>query len=349
MVKNKKNIKKITNNKFNIDFLQEYTNWKKNGAFSGSKSFYKALKQKHKNLKYVDVMEWLRSQDTYTLYKNVKKKFKRGKIIVPGPMHTFQLDLCDMRSLSSDNNNYAYILTVIDVFSKKGWAVSIKNKKGITVLEAIKQVLEKNMPQRIHADQGLEFFNKDCKSYLKKHGIELYFTNSEMKAAIVERFNRTIKDKMWRYFEFNNSFKYIDILDDLINSYNNTYHRSIKTTPNKVTEKNKEKIFFNLYGFNKNDDVEPQILKIDFKIDDYVRISKNKGIFGKGYENSWRREIFQIEKILYTNPVVFLIKDLNNESIQGKFYSNELQKVYISDDNQKKKSKIKSKQFKKVN
>ncbi len=107
-------------------------------------------------------------------------------------------------------------------------------------------------------------------------------------------------------------------MDDLINSYNNTYHRSIKTNPNNVTEKNKDKIFFNLYGFHKNDDVVPQILKIDLKIDDDVRMSKNKGIYGKGYENSWRREIFQIEKIIYKSPVVFLIKDLNNESIQGK-------------------------------
>jgi hypothetical protein len=237
-----------------------------------------------------------------------------------------------MRSLKKENKNYSYILTVIDVFSKKGWAIPIKDKKGTTVLKALKHVLDLYKPERIHADQGMEFFNKDVKSYLGKHNIELYFTNSEMKASIVERFNRTIKDKMWRFFEFNKSFNYIDILDDLIESYNNTYHRSIKTSPNKVSKKNEEKIFFNLYGFSKDDDVEPGILNINLKIGDYVRVTKNKGIFGKGYENTWRKEIFQIDKILYTEPVVFLLKDLMDETVEGKFYYEELQKVYKKDE-----------------
>lgn len=118
-------------------------------------------------------------------------------------------------------------------FPKKGWALPIKDKKGTTILEALKHVLDLYKPERIHAGQGLEFFNNN-KSYLGKLNIELYFTNSEMKASIVERFNRAIKDKMWRFFEFNKSFNYIDILDDLIESYNNTYHRSIKKSPNKV-------------------------------------------------------------------------------------------------------------------
>lgn len=322
----------MKNNNSNINFLLEYTNWKNIGSFSGSKSFFIALKKKYKNVNYKDVKEWLRSQPTYTLFKTSKKKFPRGKVIVPGLLHTYQIDLCDMRSLKKENKNYSYILTVIDVFSKKGWAIPIKDKKGTTVLTALKHVLDLYKPERIHADQGMEFFNKDIKSYLGKHNIELYFTNSEMKASIVERFNRTIKDKMWRFFEFNKSFNYIDILDDLIESYNNTYHRSIKTSPNKVSKKNEEKIFFNLYGFSKDDDVEPGILNINLKIGDYVRVTKNKGIFGKGYENTWRKEIFQIDKILYTEPVVFLLKDLMDETIEGKFYYEELQKVYKKDE-----------------
>ena len=142
-----------------------------------------------------------------------------------------------MRSLSKENDGNQYILTIIDVFSKKAWAIAIKNKKGSSILEAISPILTKNTPLFIHADQGNEFFNKELGNFLKKHNITLYSTNSEVKASIVERFNRTLKEKMWRYFEYSNDYKYIDILDDLIDSYNKTYHRSIKCSPNNVTIK----------------------------------------------------------------------------------------------------------------
>ena len=112
-----------------------------------------------------------------------------------------------------------------------------------------KILFKSRKPKKIHADQGSEFFNKDCEKYLKQNNISLYFINSEVKAAVVERFNRTLKERMWRYFTFSKSKKYIDILEDLVNSYNKTYHRSIKTAPDMVNNKNSEEIFINLYGF----------------------------------------------------------------------------------------------------
>ncbi len=314
----------------NIDFLKEYTDWNNPGSYSGSNSFFRALKMKYKNVKYKDVKEWLNSQDTYTLHKPKIKNFKRMKTIVPGPKHTIQIDLCDMRAISDENDGYAYLLTAIDVFSKKGWGYAIKNKKGSTVLNELKKIIEDHKPERIHADQGNEFFNKECKDYLKKLDIEMYFTKSELKATIVERFNRTIKEKMWRYFEEQDHYRYIDIIDDLIDSYNNTYHRSIKTTPNKVSDKNINKIYFNLYGYHKNEDIVKGPIDLQFKLDDYVRISKHKRLFEKGYTNNWRTEIFQIDKILFKDPVVFILKDLNKEIIEGKFYKEEIQKIYIS-------------------
>ena len=193
-----------------------------------------------------------------------------------------------MRSLSKENDGNQYILTIIDVFSKKAWSVAIKNKKGSSILEAISPILTKNTPLFIHADQGNEFFNKELGNFLKKHNITLYSTNSEVKASIVERFDRTLKEKMWRYFEYSNDYKYIDILDDLIDSYNKTYHRSIKCSPNNVTIKNKDHIYFNLYGHNKKSDFEPNIINTKLKIGDNVRISKNKKLFDKGYIGAMR-------------------------------------------------------------
>jgi len=204
----------------------------------------------------------------------------------------------------------------------------LKNKQGNTVLDALKSILKITQPKRIHADKGSEFFNNDCKSFLKKNNIHLYYTNSEMKASIVERFNRTIKEKMWRYFTFSDSVKYIDILDDLIDSYNNTYHRSIKMTPNSVNETNESQVYINLYGLK----TSKKPVKYRFKVDDYVRLSKVKKTFEKGYTNNWTKEIFVINKIITNTQPTYEVKDLNDEILIGKFYENELQQVYINDD-----------------
>ena len=146
-----------------------------------------------------------------------------------------------------------------------------------------------------------------------------------MKASIVERFNRTLKERMWRYFTYSKDYKYIDILDDLVNSYNNTYHRSIKCIPNSVNKKNSAQVFLNLYGYN-NDN------KITFKysIGDHVRLAKNKRMFEKGYTNNWTREIFIINKQIINQQPTYEIKDLNDEIILGKFYEKEIQKIYIN-------------------
>ena len=117
-MKMKKEIKSKEEKKA-INIEQEYTDIKKAGSFSGAISFFKHLKNRKKNIKYNDVIKHLKEIDTYTLFKSRNKKFKRSKIIVPGLNHTFQIDLCDMRSLAKENDGFQYILTMIDVFSKK--------------------------------------------------------------------------------------------------------------------------------------------------------------------------------------------------------------------------------------
>ena len=99
----------------------------------------------------------------------------------------------DFKSKIFINNDF-YLIT-INVFIKKGWALPLKNKKGESVFKELRKIIEEHQPKKLHADQGNEFLNKYGESYLEKMNIKLYFTNSELKAAIVERFNRTLKDK----------------------------------------------------------------------------------------------------------------------------------------------------------
>jgi hypothetical protein len=147
----------------------------------------------------------------------------------------------------------------------------------------------------------------------------------------VERFDRTIKEKMWRYFTFEGTYKYIDVLQDLVFSYNNSYHRSIKEKPINVSTKNEDKIFLNLYGHSKNESDE-YIAKFNFKEGDNVRISKTKTLFAKGYTQNWTIEIFEINKCLMTNPPSYKLNDKKGELIKGVFYEPELQLVKKFDD-----------------
>ena len=212
------------------------------------------------------------------------------------------------------------MVTCIDVFSKYSWVVPIKNKLSDTVLEAFKKIIEtdKRKPDRLQSDQGTEFINKKFKSYLDEIDVKHYYVRSELKASVVERFNRTIKEKIYRYYTYN----YIDELPALVESYNKSFHRSIKTSPIEVTKYNENRIYKILYDDSKN---YTPVFK--FQTGEQVRITKYKTIFDKGYEPKWTEEIFKIKRLIPRNPVVYKVEDLNKEEIEGVFYEQELQKV----------------------
>jgi hypothetical protein len=253
---------------------EKYFNPKIPGSFSGLYSFYKNSNFKNKYKKKIKNI--LLQNDTYTLHKPVKKKFKRNKVIVTGIDDIWQIDLVDVAKIAKDNDNFKFLLVCIDSFSKYAWVVPLINKKGKSVLDALEIILKNRQPIKIQADQGKEFFNKDCEKFLNKLNIKLYYLNSEMKASIVERFNRTLKEKLWRYFTFKNTHRYLDILDDIVKAYNNSYHNSTKIAPSKVTKKNEKQIWQNIYGYKSIDELyNDTVINFRFKVGDKVRISKN--------------------------------------------------------------------------
>ena len=152
----------------------------------------------------------------------------------------------------------------------------------------------------------------------------MYSTENEEKSSVCERWNRTIKTKMWRQFTVQGNTMYLDMLPKILKQYNNTKHSSIKMTPIEASKKNDEGlVYFNLYG-----DMETLKQKPKLKIGDKVRISKYKrNVFDKGYTPNWSEELFTIDKIQSTIPITYKIKDLNNEEIKGSFYEPELLKA----------------------
>ena len=136
-----------------------------------------------------------------------------------------------------------YLLTVIDVFSKYGWIVALKDKKTESVSSAFDRIFKKSKrkPEKLWTDKGSEFISKHFKEFLKKNNITLYHTENEEKSSVVERWNKTMKNKMWKMFSANNNTVYWDKLDKLVDDYNNTYHSSIEMTPTEASKKENDK------------------------------------------------------------------------------------------------------------
>jgi|688.fasta_scaffold36182_4 hypothetical protein len=295
------------------------------GSLSGLENFYRVLKSKKIKIKRPELKNWLSTQNVYTRHKPIVKQFPRNQVITRGIDDLWQIDLADLQKISKFNDNNRYLVTCIDVFSKFAWVVPIKNKKSDTVLEAFKFIVNSSgrKPNFLQSDQGTEFLNSKFKEYLSEIDVGFYYVNSELKASVIERFNRTIKEKIYKYFTLKNTERYIDILDTLIQTYNNSYHRSIKTLPSKVNKENEKTIHQILYKKDSRDKV------FNFEVGQTVRITKYKHIFEKGYTPKWTDEIFKVKYQIPRDPVVYKIEDLNNEEIEGVFYEPELQKVTL--------------------
>ena len=303
-----------------------YFNKKHPAGFGGQQKLKKALKQKVSNSK---ISDWLSSTDTYTLHKPLKKHFLRRKYIVSGINALWQCDLSDLPQLAKFNDGYRYILLKIDVFSRKTDTKPLRTKSGKEVSVAFKAMLEEETPQHLQTDQGKEFLNSDFQSLLKNNNIIHYITNNqEIKASLVERLQRTVKSKLFRYFTHTNSYKYIDVLLDIKTSYNQSVHSSLGVRPIDVTHDNQEALWQQLYNPG-----EPNFTKINFKfsIKDRVRISKYSTTFSKSYLPLWSQEVFTIAKRHNTNPPVYSLEDDSGSIIQGTFYEQELQKVNVSE------------------
>ena len=273
-----------------------------------------------------EVKEWLQTQDPYTLHKPTRRRFPRRKVLVFGIDHQWQADLVDVAKLASYNSGHKYILTCIDVLSKYAWAIPLKDKTGKSLVAAFKIIFKSGrIPIRLQTDKGTEFTNRVFQAFLKNHDVHFFTThNEETKASIVERFNRTLKTKMWKYFTHRETLTYLDVLDDMVDSYNHTVHRTLGMPPVEVTWANQTRLVKRIYG------TSPK--KCNLNPGDRVRLVKSKRTFKKGYLPNWTEELFTVVRCMETRPLVYLVKDDHGEVLEGTFYAEELQKVIKKDD-----------------
>ena len=205
------------------------------------------------------------------------------------------------------------------MYSKYAFVVPLKDKKGISIVNAFNKILKQSerKPNKIWIDQGGEFYNNVFKKWLPDNDIIMHSTYNEGKSVVAERFNRTLKNKLYKHMTATGKTVYY-VLDDVVNKYNNTKHSTIKMKPINVGDNNK-RVYIDEH--NEKDS--------RFKVGDRVRISKFKDIFAKGYTPNWSKEIFIVDKVDDTVPYTYNLKNLNDEEIIGSFYNRELQKTKL--------------------
>lgn len=235
-----------------------------------------------------------------------------------------------MKEFKMENDGHQYILTIIDCFSKYAFVVPLKDKSASEVKEAFKKVFTARKPLKIQTDRGKEFVNQTLKSFFKDNMIHFFTTkNEQYKCAIVERFNRTLKEKMYRYFTSAGNRRYINVLPKLVQGYNNSYHSSIRTTPSSVGPGKNSKIFKNLYGTkNFRDLMRKKIMKNNISPGDKVRLVYKRNPFDKGFLPNWTDQIYTVENIIkrHDKPM-YEVSDYSQKIFPRRLYPEEIQKV----------------------
>ena len=203
------------------------------------------------------------------------------------------------------------------MFSKYAWVIPIKDEKGVSIVDAFQKIIsEGRKPNKIWVDKGSEFDNNSFGKWLKDNDIKMYSIINERKSVIAERFLRTLKNKIFKHMTTVPNNVYFDVLDDIVNKYNNTVHKTVKIKPIDVTDDSYAE--YN-EDFNKKD---PK-----FKVGDHVRISKYKNIFAKGYTQNWSEEVFVVSKIKNTVLWTYVISNLSGQPITGIFMKKNCKKL----------------------
>ena len=251
-------------------------------------------------------------------HKPIIRKINKRKVYSQFKDNIWGVDLADMQSLSRKNKGIKYLLCAIDLYGKYAFVIPLKDKKGISIVNAFNKIIKQSniKPNKIWVDQGGKFYNNVFEKWQSDNDINMYSKYNEGKSVVAERFIRTLKNKLYKHMTATGKNVYYDVLDDVVNKYNNTKHSTIKIKPIDFGDNNKREY---IDEHNEKDS--------KFKVGDRVRISRYKNIFAKGYAPNRSSEIFIVDKINDTVPYTYNLKDLNDEEIIGSFYDKELQKT----------------------
>ena len=321
-----------------------YYNVSSPSAFTGIQNLRREAKKEDPTITTKDVSDFLHRQETYLYLKPVRRKFPRNRLST-STLHidyAWACDLMDVQKIKEHNQGNGFILVVIDRFSRFCFAQPVKNKKPEFVSDAFSRIIKNSggrTPSFLFSDSGTEFLGKPFQSLLEKHFIiHMRATSSAIKAPQVERVLRVLQGRMWRYFKSQNTYKWTNVLQQLIDGINKTWHSSIKCRPIDVKITNEKEIRNRLKKMmrmgGKKRLVEGKKLRrrkpYRYQLNDIVRLSKEKTPFSKAYrgEDQWTKEKFRIIFRNNAQNPFYLVESVERgDLIRGVFYEPELQPV----------------------
>ena len=322
-----------------------YYNPESSGSFGGITKLYRAIQADGRiDISRHRVKKWLYEQDVYTTHTSTFLTFPRRRVYASAIDELYDADLAELPGrFPRANQGTKFLLVVVDVLSRYLFVEPLKFKNAENVIRGFDKIFKKSsrVCSRLRTDKGGDFNSIKLSRFLKSRGIIHYFEKTEKKAAFAERAIKEIKLKIYRYINHAGNYKFIHILPKIVKSYNSSYNRIIKTSPDKVTHENEHIVWENTYAgtlMKKYNSTRTHRYK--FKVGDHCRITHERELFHKSFVQSHTEEIFSIHERLKTEPVSYIVKDYKKEVLKGAFYEKELQKVILPDDPEDKVYKI---------
>lgn len=298
---------------------KRYHNLRNRGSFAGLKKF-----KNEQQLKHFIAQEALSSLPAYTLHKTALNRFQRRRVVSHFAKQIFCTDLIDLQKFYKFNGGKKWLCLVMDLYSRYLYGFPLANKKAATVKKGFQELFKriKYFPLKIWSDEGGEYLGKVFQDYLKSVNIGHYSTNSKLKCSVCERVNQTILRKLHRYFTFAKTKKWIDVIQRIIDTYNNEKHSSLGMSPSQAFKKeNHSKVQFAA------EQRIPKNKRAVFRVGDRVLLGKNKMLFAKSYAGQFGEDVYKVHSIKYSNPVTYIVSDLDGNIIPGSFYKEQIQKV----------------------
>ena len=324
-----------------------FYNPKSSGSFTSATKLYDVIKREGRyDISLKRVKRWAEGQDILTLHKTSGRKPPAyRKIVAPGINHLWDTDILVLsgRRFASANDAYAYILVTVDVFSRYCRAKPLKSKGAKDVSDAFAEIFEEcgTPPKFCRSDRGKEYDNSRVRDLFADKGVKHYFCTTETKASYAEALIKTLKRKLFQFFQKTNSYRYIDKFTDIVSSYNDTIHSAIGRPPSDVTSKNESDVWYYQYVSNsphykrtllkalRNTDGKRSDVVYRYSVGDTVRLAYFASRpFTRAYDELFTGEVFTVRdrKIAGGIPVYYLT-DFSGEKLEGNFYASELTAV----------------------
>ncbi|KAL3125605.1 hypothetical protein niasHT_005492 [Heterodera trifolii] len=287
-------------------------------AFTSVEPLLREAQKTQPKINRIDVQNYLATQRTYTLHRQAKRRYRRLPTLAPGLHTEWQADLAIFDRLAKQNSGYKYLLVCIDTLSRQVFVEPVKTKTSANMIIAFGRIFKRSkyIPWKVLTDQGKEFTARAVQQFFRTNDVEHFcmLTSPQFHAGMAERANRSIKERLYRYFTERNTYTWIDVVQDIVRAINHSPNSTIGMCPADVNFQNAEALRQKLHNAAEN------VVRRQprYRVGDRVRIEKYKHVFQKGYLPRFTNELFTVAEVhTERSPVVYRLRDDHNEIISG--------------------------------